>query len=681
MSVYIDSMSLSSRQLKNRVRTRKISKRPGLDINIPPPLDNPENLVGKDFFKYVNGAWLQSVHVPPFISSFGISEEIELIIESKIEAIVRECIQISKDPDAILKDSTQIKQFKHAIGTVAQSALRTPMQINSIKTLHKLLNGLQCIRDATDIARTIGEFARYKVKGLLWVYGQYENECRSQYKYTLGVGKVGLPDISYYKKTAPGKSRTLFQYATMLKTLGQKFDIPELSSIVGLESILASSIQKSFSEEKKKFKGRELEATFSYFPFESFFQALGLEKWESEVFFIESENWFQTIQKMIRYLPLETWKLLFSHQLITHFLPYLPPPYDDIHFMFFRKILRGQTEKLPQKNLTISVIEDYMTPFISRLYVKEIVEKNLKDNATKFVKELQHAAENRLLEVDWMEKKTRELAKEKVKKMLTSVAYPDSFDKLKIPEVNNENLLENLLKLGGWRTDYEISRLGEIRSQQKDWDDPVFEVNAYYFQEANEMVVPSGSLYWPFFKQGATLGWNYGGLGCIVGHEITHAFDKEGKDFDPNGFEKKWWTRDDLRAYNKKTKALVELFNEQKVLGHPVSGTLTLSENISDLGGMAISLDALHHKLKELKNLSEEEKKEAYRQFFISYAVSWRIKEKPAKVLQGLFLDRHAPTPLRVNLVVSQFQEWYDAFGITEKDLMYIPPEKRIRIF
>lgn len=638
-------------------------------------------MAGKDFFKYVNGTWLHSVHVPPYISSFGISEEIEVSIESKIERIVQRCRERSKLPLDHSKNRSLLDGYEWSIGTVAESALHVSKQQNSIKTLQKLLIGLHCIRDNVDIARTIGELARYKVKGLLWMYGQYENERNTEFTYTLGVGSVGLPDISYYKKTAPGKSRTLFQYANLLKNVGKKLDVPQLSTIVGLESILASSIQKSFSEDKEKITGGELQKKYPDIPFGDLLETFGLEHWKQQVFFVESDNWLQTVQKMFRHLPLETWKLLFASQLVLHFLPFLPPPYDDLHFAFFRKRLRGQAEKIPQKNLTLAIIEDWMTPFISRLYVEEIVEKGLKEKAIEFVEELQFAAEHRLSDVDWLEKKTRSLAQEKVKKMKASIAYPNHFDNLSLPQVQSENLLENILKLGEWRTQYEMKRLGEKRKDQRDWDDPVFAANAYYYPQANEIIVPSGSLYWPFFRKGAPLGWNHGGLGCIVAHEITHAFDKEGKDFDPEGFEKRWWTPSDNRGYNKRTKALVQLFNKQRILGHPVSGSLTLSENISDLGGMAIALEALGHELAARKTLTDAEKKEAYKQFFISYAVSWRVKEKPAKILQGLFLDRHAPTPLRVNLIVSQFQEWYDAFGITEKDPMFIPPEERIRIF
>jgi predicted metalloendopeptidase len=310
--------------------------------------------------------------------------------------------------------------------------------------------------------------------------------------------------------------------------------------------------------------------------------------------------------------------------------------------------------------------------------VNQFGEPEIKRETGRFVEELVDVAKDRLQETEWLQPSTRKQAVEKVQRMILSIGYPDRFAKLSIPTVKSDNLLENLLQLGEWQTSYEISRLGETRKEQKDWDEPVFAVNAYYYSQSNEMVIPLGSLYWPFYSSTAKLGWNYGGLGCILGHEMTHAFDKEGKEYDPDGFPKKWWTESDNRAYNKKSRSLIQLYNQQTILNHPVSGSLTLSENIADLGGMAIALNALN---RHLEKSGDDDRKKAYQQFFLSYAVSWRLKEKPEKTLQSLFLDHHAPPSLRVNLIVSQFDEWYSAFEIQETDPMFIPPEKRIRIF
>jgi len=242
------------------------------------------------------------------------------------------------------------------------------------------------------------------------------------------------------------------------------------------------------------------------------------------------------------------------------------------------------------------------------------------------------------------------------------------------------NLFQNILFLGEERTRDDIKSRGKKKNINSEWDDPIFAVNAYYYSETNQMIIPAGSLLWPFYSKISPYGWNFGGLGAVIGHEMTHAFDSDGKDYNEYGEKVNWWKESDLSAYEKKTHDIISLFNKAKVLNHAVNGNKTLNENIADLGGLAIALAALETDMAE-SNLSEIKKKEAYRNFFNSFAVSWRIKEKPEKILQGLFMDRHAPAPLRVNLIVNQFDQWYSAFDIRETDALYIAPEKRIRIF
>lgn len=638
---------------------------------------------GNNFYKYVNNSWQESIHVPPYISSYGISEEVEHKIDTTLQKIINNSIKISKLSSNQSKSSI-LEKYQQSVGTFAQSALKSSIQKNSVQTLSDLLQSLNCIRDKNDIMRILGEISLYKIRGLIWCYGQYHAENKHEYTFTLGVGGLGLPDISYYNKTAPGKSRTLFHYAKLLDKVGKIFNIDNLSSVIPMESTLANDVVKSLRDSDMIINGKELEDKFPDIPWDIYFSTLGLPKWKTQKFCIDSAHWIKTIESLFKQFSIQHWILYLKKEFILNFISILPPPFDDIHFELYRKRLRGQASKTPQYILTLELIKNWMTQFISRIYVDIIMSKlSLKKEATKFVREIVDSAEIRLGDVEWLQPTTRDKAQEKVKHMLCSVGYPDSFySNLKIPTLTIDNLLKNLLVLGEWRTQYEIERLGENRNKQKDWDDPVFEVNAYYYSQGNEIVIPSGSLYNPFFNNNNKLsGWNYGGLGAVLGHEMTHAFDIEGKEYDENGDYNKWWSSQDNRSYNKRTRAIVALFNRQSVLGHSVSGELTLSENISDLGGVAIALDALHRRIAKDKIVDEIEKKDLLRQFFISYAVSWRVKEKPAKVLQSLFLDRHAPPHLRVNLVVSQFQEWYDVFDIKPLDTLFIAEENRIKIF
>lgn len=211
-------------------------------------------------------------------------------------------------------------------------------------------------------------------------------------------------------------------------------------------------------------------------------------------------------------------------------------------------------------------------------------------------------------------------------------------------------------------------------------DNPVFMVNAFYIPAGNRFVLPAAIVSPPFYDSKNGPGRNYGALGCVIGHEITHAFDDNGKDYDADGNKRNWWLPADNRAYNKRTRALEELYNKERLLGKRLDGEQTLSENIADLGGLAIALDALKFEL-DKAGVSDEVRQHEVREFFLGYATSWREKKRTAKEKMNLVVDVHSPPKYRVNNIVRHFQEWYDAFDVREGDALYLDPKERITIF
>jgi hypothetical protein len=223
------------------------------------------------------------------------------------------------------------------------------------------------------------------------------------------------------------------------------------------------------------------------------------------------------------------------------------------------------------------------------------------------------------------------------------------------------------------------TRLGH---RYKVWEEGIYRVNAYYFNENNEIMIPYGTCIEPFYINSKdSLCYNYGGLGSIIGHELCHGFDEEGKDYNEKGEKKSWWTRSDNTAYNHKTKDLIHLYSKQIVEGKHVDGEKTLSENIADLAGLGISLQALKDSMVMRGVVDMRDVKEEYKKFFISFATSWRTKYRHEKLKSSLGIDNHSPAFLRVNLVVSQFDEWYEAFDIHSDSKLYVAPMNRIRIF
>ena len=317
---------------------------------------------------------------------------------------------------------------------------------------------------------------------------------------------------------------------------------------------------------------------------------------------------------------------------------------------------------------------------LSILYKNYFLKDSFKRKATKFIEKIRISALKQIdSKTSWMEDETKKKAKKKVKDMILSIGWPDSYPKFKLPLLQTDNLLENIYLLSSNSTDEDISLFYKKTGiPGKFWDEPSYIVNAFYYNEINEFIVPAGSLFYPFFGSTKSKGWNYGGLGCVIGHEMIHAFDDDGKDYDEHGYYNPWWQPRDNRRFHVMSKKLIDLYNNSTIFGIHMNGKLTLNENIADLGGISIALEALKD---EIKFMSEKEKKYELQQFFLSYAVSWRTKEEKQKVLQGFILDRHSPAELRVNNIVSQIDEWYDAFDIKVEDLLYIAPEDRIKIF
>jgi len=242
------------------------------------------------------------------------------------------------------------------------------------------------------------------------------------------------------------------------------------------------------------------------------------------------------------------------------------------------------------------------------------------------------------------------------------------------------NLLENIIALGEDDTKLCISRLGRACSKVgHTWDDGIFIVNAFYYADQNRMVIPLGMLQPPFFDLKKSIGWNYGGIGCAIAHEMTHGFDEGGRMYDETGSWKNWWSPQDELHYHAQTKKLVKLFDKREYRGGHVNGTHTLDENLADLGGMAIALQALQEDI--LKEGNTSKRIPYLRDFFIAYATSWRLKDRSKKAQQALMIDFHAPAELRVNLIVAQFSEFYEAFEVPEGSPMYIAPEDRIKLW
>ena len=643
--------------------------------DIPPPRETVHP--GADFYTFVNGNWLRHINMLPYLSSYGVSEEIEDNVNIQLNQILHQSREIVR-----AKPDRQIPHTTYLLGTLTESALNIQTQDLNVKFVKTLVSSLRCIRDMKDIGHTLGEFIKYRVRCLFSFIVVPSEQDSKVLRLTITPGELGLPDPAYYKEDGSGKKRIIAAYSGLLKRLGEEFDWPNLEQIVPVEYKVADALVESRGDEEVIMKGAELLHTYSAIPWAAIFETThgwSLSRVKEQSILVLSKRWLKHVNHWCKHLTLDLWKTWLASSILLHLLPLLPPPYDDLEFQLFGKRLRGQSEKMPQKRLALRLAQEWLTGSLGYEYVKRFVKPKVKSDALSIAEEIRAVAAERAGATEWLESATRKIASNKVSNIYLGVGYPKAIQKDQKTLLDSEQLIKNVLRLSELDFQDEMKKVNTpLRREQ--WEDAVFAVNAYYYNEGNRLILPSGILQWPFFDVHASDGWNFGGLGATIGHEICHAFDNDGKDYDQFGNRNPWWSRAESNRYREKTNALIELYNRTEYFGHKLNGFLTLSENIADLGGVAIALAALKKRL-QTKRVSPQVFKTEICNFFISFAVSWRTKEKKEKAIQSLFMDVHAPPQARVNNIVSQFDEWYECFDIQPGNVLYKALEKRIRIF
>ena len=622
---------------------------------------------GNDFYTYVNEKWLQKVNIPAYESSFGVSEEIEEDIRKRLLGIVRSLVAGPEPTD------------KHAAATRTffKAGMFAVHHENHMKTFRRMMTEFGCMKTPADYARNLGTLVARGVPTLLSVNLGRSLEDPDENVLQISPGYLGLPDASYYKGEAPGKMGTLRGFEIMMRRLGQHLEYEGLERIVVIESHVADIYDSAESEDPEMMSGGDLERNFKHVPWSDFWAGYGLKEWKHLNFLVQGRSWFNWLDRQFRIMPAADWILWFRSQVLLYFGPFLEPRIKSLYFNFFGRRLRGNKERMTQEFLLYFIAQSLLMVSLSKLYKNCCLSDEHQRAVRGFAASIQHSAIKRIDDATWLSLKARERTKKKIAAMDLSIAEVDDGAHYKLPELSEVDLIYNICELSKAAVARNVHYVLYPKLELPVMD-PVFEVNAHYYNSGNRLVIPGGITLWPFYSPEARhLGWSYGGLGAVVGHEMLHGFDEEGKDYDERGVYGPWWSSADLAAYGKKAKALIRLFSATEYLGHPLNGKATLSENIADLGGLAIALDAL--KRRTFKG--DAERKVAIKNFFISYATSWRAKERKTRSLYRLFTDVHAPASVRVNRIVAHFQDWYDAFDVTPENALYIDPKDRISIF
>ena len=668
----------STRKQRRRQQSRSSSRKKSFNKKsqqcptFPKVFNTIKNIKpGKDFYNHVNGRWINSVNLKNTETARSVSSEIQSKINTELVKLIGKCLRKPNTPD------------KRMIAQFVSSLIKKQSKELAKKTVQVLLNQIDCITSTDQITSLLGRTAYKGMCNLITVSSGPEEENAQHLRIRISMARTGLPDKDYYNPKTEHNHRIYDYYKYMLNKIGNIFHLDNMDNFAEMERKYINIIDQAEDEKTVVRTGAELEDAYKHINWTVFWEQFDIkpQAWRRQRFVIYSQKWLKYVNNMFTNMQLDEWKIYLRGMIIMCYLQFLTDDITKYEFQLYNHLLNGQRKPVSRLAYILKMAKTYLEIPLSRIYVEETHNAEFRDKIKHFIKSIQTAAIERIHKTDWLAPKTREAAAKKVENINLGVLYMTQSYNYKVPQLTN-NIINNIQLIGKSLIEKELDDV-ENKYTTDLWDDvPVFNVNAYYSSAGNRLFIPSAIVNWPFYCEHSSTGWNYGALGCVIGHEIIHAFDDYGKDFNELGNRADWWTAADKRHYNEKTDTIIALYKQSKLYGQHVDAEDTLGENIADLGGLAVSLHALKTELNARKPaISDEERLKEYRAFFTAYAVSWREKERRAHGLRELTVDVHSPAIIRVNNVVCHFQEWYDVFDVCTSDPMYIPVNKRIRIF
>ena len=590
---------------------------------------------------------MKNNHIRPWSSEFGVSDEIEDQTDKELLDL------LSKLPS-----NSQLGRLSHIWNT--RSVEREEEYI-------KLCLSDLISPDIRDIARFFGWMCKSRISTVIALVAQEEISPPYFTRESLIPGNLTLP-LQYYKSNVK-KTEIWKAYLDYVTICSLELGLPFLLNAIDAEQHLASILDSSTGEIKTS---KTLHRWIPEFEWDSFMD--GMTDNYSRIWLLDSPEILKGILGWFCRANQEHVVAVLALHVITFAAPYLRPAIRDAASLLFNKALRGVSVAPPRNQQYLSDMKTILPGALCQVYANRHDKATL-NHVEDLVNNIKEAVTDIIEDNNTLSKTARSDTIEKIHRMRFSIGS----SKVKV----NENvkmypsLVHTIVSIQGDRS----SRLRDLagKPSQPDTEYPCFQANASYYSESNHIVMPWGILQWPFYCKEAPLGWNYGGIGATIAHEMTHAFDLEGIEYSPRAVYKTWWTRKNRDTFKKRTRRVGNFFGKFKHYGIAIDSRKTASEDWADFGGLTIALRGLKKVLDSEMYLPL--RKEAYRNFFIAYAVSWRTLVQKEKMVYALMTSVHAPAEDRVDRIVPQFQEWVDAFDIQKHDALFIPQGERLKFF
>jgi len=635
----------------------------------------------ENFFMYVNGDWIKNNPIPATESSWGSFNELRDANRKLLHKIL--------DSAAALK-SPQPGSNAQLIGDFYASGMDSAaIEKAGITPVLPELKRIDAIKDHKDIMPVIAHLQRNGIFPMFWVMVDLDAKVSDQYALYFSQGGLGLPNKEYYL-SQDGKSDTVrMEYkahiAKMMQLTGEtesqgKKDADVIMDIeTGLAKASMSPVElRDPIASYNKMTLAQAEALAPEMDWKNYLAASGIQPVSSLI--ISQPKFFAKVNKYLTTVSVDDWKIYLKWHLVHNTARFLSSNFVNESFNFYSKQLYGVKVLEPRWKRVQSMTDMALGDALGQEYVKRAFSPEAKQRVLAMISNLKDALKDRITSLDWMNASTKKEAYEKLNTLMVKIGYPDKWKDYNGLKIDREAYVLNVMRSDSFEYNRNMNKLGKP-VDRTEWEMTPPTINAYYNPAMNEIVFPAGILQPPFFDAKADDAINYGGIGAVIGHELTHGFDDEGRLYDSKGNLKNWWTKEDSVNFEKKTQVVVHQFNHYDVDKLPINGKLTLGENIADLGGLTIAYAAFK---KAEEGKPEAGKIDGYtpdQRFFIGWARVWRSHETPEALRQQILTNPHSPSVFRVNGPLSNMPAFYKAFDVKQGDAMMAADSLRGQIW
>lgn len=641
----------------------------GMDTTVSP---------GENFFQYANGAWYKKTQIPPSESGWGSF----YILDDEIRQDLRK----------ILNEVSQGKgkgEKEQKVGDFYASGMDTAAidrrGYNPVKSLLSKIADLKSSKELVDFAAE----GFKNGDGFLFAFNVGpDDKISTKNAVNFQQTGLGLPNRDYYFNTDPANQKIRDEYVKYITTLFTLTGSDSASAkkdaadILKLETLIAESHStpvelRNPEKNYHKYATDDFQRQNPDFNIKDLLDKMDL---KTDTILVGQPAYYKALAGLLKSQPLALWKSKLRFEALNSSASALSKPFRDARFNFYGKVLNGQQTQQERWKQMVSRTDRGLGELLGQLYVERYFPEDAKERMLKLVDNLQKVYHSRIEKLDWMSPETKKRALEKLNAFNKKIGYPDKWKSYDDVKISRDKYYENLQSIA--RHDYKemIDKLGKP-VDKKEWFMTPPTVNAYYNPAFNEIVFPAGILRFPFFDFNADDAINYGAIGAVIGHEMTHGFDDQGRQYDKDGNLKDWWTKLDAEKFTKKADVVVNQYDQYTVLNNlHINGKLTLGENMADIGGVAIAYEAF--KLTDQgKSNDKIDSLTPDQRFFLAFAQVWRIKDRDELLRTRISTDPHSPEMFRVNGPLSNMPEFYKAFNVKPGDKMYRAETDRVKIW